>query len=579
MQILKSLFCVILIVLVHGAIAWFINLPQDAGPDVPSGKLRSLSFAPYRDGFSPIEQKFPLPEHIDEDLGLLADKTFAIRTYSILGGMEPTPALARKHGVEMIQGGWLGNGAEGNQKEIDALIKSVNANADVVKRVIVGNEVLLRKDLNVDQLIGYIRQVKQTVKQPVSYADVWSIYLKYPQLFNEVDFITIHILPYWEDEPVAIDHATEHVEKIVRQIEDKARSMGVNKPILIGESGWPGVGRQRGNAAPGVVNETKFIRSLIQVANRHGFDYNIVEAFNQPWKSHNEGVVGANWGLLSIDRKPIFPLTGLVNENPDWPMFFGLSTGLWLLIVAAYFKKLSSLSMARQLVFLTLAQLLSICLITLADFLWHTSYSHWQRAYTLLVVTANAGLGGLLIQRFHDVLAEKPARQALANWLRRGYLFFTVLAIYKTYALALNGRYLSFPVEQFTIPAIGLLGLIGCLWSKRGRLNRQILALDPLFGGDWRASFDRVLAYALGFGALGVVLGETYEFMAAYDFIQAHPGFAEGLPVALGYTLRNQQLLAWLLCITILSLPFGIGSGKTPAHPCGGCIKPKKSSQ
>ncbi len=61
----------------------------------------------------------------------------------------------------------------------------------------------------------------------------------------------------------------------------------------------------------------RFIRELIQVANRQGFDYNIVEAFNQPWKSNSEGVVGANWGLLNIDREPVFPLTGPVMENPD----------------------------------------------------------------------------------------------------------------------------------------------------------------------------------------------------------------------------------------------------------------------
>ena len=76
----KFLFCLFIIFAFHAVLAWWSNQPQDVGPDVPSGKLRSLSFAPYHEGFSPIEQKFPLPEHIDEDLRLLADKTFAIRT-------------------------------------------------------------------------------------------------------------------------------------------------------------------------------------------------------------------------------------------------------------------------------------------------------------------------------------------------------------------------------------------------------------------------------------------------------------------------------------------------------------------
>ncbi len=558
----KILFSLIFIFAINATFTWFTNQPQDGGSDVPSGKLRSLSFAPYRAGFSPIDEKYPLPEHIDADLGLIADKTHTIRTYSILGGMQPTPGFARKHGVEMIQGGWLGNGHAENKVEIATLIESVNTNADVVKRVLVGNEVLLRKDMTVDQLIGYIRQVKQAIKQPVSYADVWSIYLKYPQLMNEVDFITIHILPYWEDEPVAIDDAAAHVEKIVKQIEDKAHSMGLNKPILIGESGWPAAGRQRGNAVPSVVNETRFIRSLIEVANRHGMDYNIVEAFNQPWKSNNEGVVGANWGLLSIDREPVFPLTGQVLENPDWLQHFAWATGLWLLLAAIYFKRLQTLALPRQWLFLGLAQVFAICLVNLSHFLWFTSYSAWQQAYTVFMVLSNAGLAGLLIQRNYLILADQAASQALANWLRNAYLFFVALGLFKTYSLAFNGRYLSFPVEQFAIPAIGVCGLIVCLWLAQRRLDYRRLQFGQLTGGNFNDKRDRLLAYFLSFGTLALVIGETHEFMASYDFIQAHPDFSEGLPVALGYTFYNRQLINWLLCILILSIPFWI----KPAH-------------
>lgn len=64
----------------HGAIEWIANQPQDAGADVPAGKIMSLSFASSCEGF-----KAPLPEHIDEDLRLLVDKTQAVRTYAILG--------------------------------------------------------------------------------------------------------------------------------------------------------------------------------------------------------------------------------------------------------------------------------------------------------------------------------------------------------------------------------------------------------------------------------------------------------------------------------------------------------------
>ena len=553
MQSVKILLCLVFVFITHATIAWFINQPQDAGPDVPSGKLRSLSFAPFHDGFSPIEQKFPPPEHIDADVHVLADKTYSIRTYSVRDGMQPTPEFARQYGVDMIMGAWLGNGDTENKIEIQTLIDAANQNQDVVKRVIVGNEVLLRKDMDIDTLIGYIRQVKQAIKQPVTFADVWSSYMQYPQLFNEVDFITIHILPYWEDEPVAIENAAAHVEKIVKKIQDKARSMGINKPILIGESGWPALGRQRGAAVPGVVNEARFIRSLIQVANRQGFDYNIVEAFNQPWKSNSEGVVGANWGLLNIDREPVFPLTGQVVENPDWLMHVAWATGLCLLVVGVGFSALQKLSLLQLLVFLTLAQLFGISLVCLADLMWSTSYNMWQQGYSVFMVVANAAMAAGLLMRFYAVLRNLPANKTLATNLRISYLFFTLLAILKTYQLALDGRYLSFPLEQFTIPALGILGLLISFGLTR---NRFKISLTDLTGNTEQHYWQRFLAYSLCFGIIAVVIGETYSFMSAYDFIQAHPTFSEGLPVALGYSLQNRQLIGWLLCVLVLSLPF-----------------------
>ncbi|MDD4913798.1 MAG: exo-beta-1,3-glucanase, partial [Methylococcales bacterium] len=456
----------------------------------------------------------------------------------------------------MIQGGWLHNCYNQNRWEVDGLIASANSNPEGVKRVNFGNEVLLRGELDIDHLIGYIREVKRAVKQPVSYADVWSMYMKYPQLIREVDFLTIHILPYWEDEPIAMQNAPEHLEKIVKQLEDESRGIAPGKPILIGESGWPGAGRQRGKAIPGVVNEAGFIRSLIQVAQKHGFDYNIVEAFNQPWKSNLEGVVGANWGLFSVDRQPVFPLTGKVMENPDWIKHFFEATALFLVIAAVYFKKLQAFSALRLILFLFLAQFFSACLISLAHFQWYTSYSVWQRGYAVLITAANALLGGLLIQRNFDVLSDRPDAPGLAGWLRSVYQLFIVLALYKTFGLAVDGRYLSFPVEQFMIPAAGIIGLIVCSGIVRRTLTTQLFSLDRLTGGDEDSRHGRLVAYILCLAIAALILGETRAFMEGRDFIQAHPGISAGLPVALSYTLYNRQLLEWLACLFILSVPF-----------------------
>ena len=82
---------------------------------------------------------------------------------------------------------------------------------DVVTAVIVGNEVLLRGELPEAGLREAIRSAKGRVKVPVSYADTWDFWLRYPELGHEVDFVTINVLPYWEDVPPRAEDAPRHV--------------------------------------------------------------------------------------------------------------------------------------------------------------------------------------------------------------------------------------------------------------------------------------------------------------------------------------------------------------------------------
>jgi len=555
----------ILIVLLNGLLGWSTNLPQDVGADVPSGKLNSLSFAPFREGQGPLDEKFPSPEQIDEDLRLMGEKTHSIRTYaSAEGSMPAIPALARKHGLTMIQGAWLGSLKADNKAEIAELIRSANANPDVVKRVIVGNEVLLRGDLQSGQLIEYIREVKRSVKQPVSYADVWSMYMKYPELIKEVDFITIHILPYWEDEPITVDQAPAHIERIFKQVQHEADSIAPGKPILIGESGWPGEGRQRGWSVPSVVNEAKFIRALIKVANENGFDYNIVEAFNQSWKSELEGVVGANWGLYSVDRKEVFPLTGKVYENPDWLNGVIASTILFLGIVVCCWKPLQSLSSMRLAFFLLFSQVLALLLADMAESLWYTSYSDWQRFQTILTVGLNASLAGLILQRGYGLLANRAANPKFGAWIYTLYIIFAGFAIYKTFGLALNGRYISFPTASVYIPVVGIFGLMIISYIIERPRSLTFIEINKLVGHlNTKADQDKIIGYALLAMSLTLTIWETKAFIVSRDFILAYPNIAERVGIAFIFSATNYQLLVWLTCLAVLTLPLLVSGHKT----------------
>lgn len=72
------------------------------------------------------------------------------------------------------------------------------------------------QEVTAAQLVKLINQVKSQVKQPVTYAEVWEFWLQHPEI-AAVDFLTIHLLPYWENDPASIDQAVNHVAQI-RQV-------------------------------------------------------------------------------------------------------------------------------------------------------------------------------------------------------------------------------------------------------------------------------------------------------------------------------------------------------------------------
>ena len=385
--------------------------------------------------------------------------------------------------------------------------------------------------------------------------------MKYPQLIKEVDFITIHILPYWEDEPIPVDAAPRHIERIYRQVQREAETIAPGKSILIGESGWPGRGRQRGLAVPGVVNEARFIRGLLKTATENGFDYNIVEALNQPWKSELEGVVGANWGLFSTDRRQVFPLTGPVYENPDWFIRALIAAIIVLAGVTAFRKRLRTLTLFQLALTIGLAQVFAVLLVSASADLWSTSYDFWQRLQTILFMALNALMGGLILRRVYTLLTGRAGDAVLGSRLYALYLLVAALAFYRTFGLATDGRYLNFAFEWVCTPVAGLLGLmLVCVTAER-RLSWRTLDIHRLLGHPGiYYKWDNMAGVALVFIGMAMIAGETRAFMNGRDFILAYPDFAERLMLAFVFTVTNGQLLLWLACLLVLAMSFLAGA-------------------
>ncbi|HDS1736981.1 beta (1-6) glucans synthase [Pseudomonas sp. BP8] len=422
-----------------------VLLPDAASP---THKLQCASYTPFDKDQSPFDQPFRLrPARMDADLALLAERFQCIRTYSMTG-LEAIPALARKHGLKVMIGAWVNANAADTDKEVELLIASAKANPDVVTAVIVGNEALLRKEVTGERMAELIGRVKRQVTVPVTYADVWEFWLQHPQVATAVDFLTIHLLPYWEDDPSGIDQALAHVAEI-RQV---FGTRFAPKDIVIGETGWPSEGRQRETAVPSRVNEALFIRGFVAMAEHNGWRYNLIEAFDQPWKRASEGAVGGYWGLYDADRQDKGVLEGPVSNLALWPQWLAASA---LLMLAALLLGGRPADRRAALLLPLLAAIGAGSLGLWGELMRTNARFAAEWLWALLL----AGLNLLVLA--HGVLAlgrREGWRGRLFAWLeaRAGWWLLAAgfAAAVSMLAMVVDPRYRSFPSAALLLPAL-----------------------------------------------------------------------------------------------------------------------------
>ncbi|MDT8426799.1 MAG: glycosyltransferase [Methyloprofundus sp.] len=275
--------------------------------------MMGVSFNPMREHHDPAKGLYPSEAEINEDLSLVVGRVHAVRTYSVQNGLERVPELAAQHNLNVTLGAWISSDPVESQKEVDALISlSRNKHSDNIVRTLVGNESLLRKEVTVDELIAYLKQVRKRSWRPVSTSETWDIWLAHPELAEQVDFIAAHILPYWEGIPAeqAVDYVFDRYQAL--------RDAFPNKPIVLTEVGWPSDGQPIRGATASKANQVKFLRDFLNRAKQQKLTYYIVEAFDQPWKQSMEGSSGAYWGIFTADRQAKFQMQGDVFNMPDW---------------------------------------------------------------------------------------------------------------------------------------------------------------------------------------------------------------------------------------------------------------------
>lgn len=448
---------------------WYaLGLPRSlAEPELAAGhRLQCVSYAPFADGESPADLERGLqldPNRIDTDLGLLAQRFDCIRIYSVTG-LTAVPAYAQKHGLQLLLGIWVSSDPIATRKEMDIAIRIAKTFPKVVRAVIVGNEALLRKDVTGQQLTAYLREVKAALPGvAITYADVWEFWLKNPEVAAATDFVTIHILPYWEDDPTAIDDAIAHVAAVRSEV--VAEMPG--KDILIGEAGWPSAGRVREGALPSPLNQARFMRGLVQLAEREGWQYNLIEAFDQPWKRVNEGAVGGYWGLYDEHRRDKGALSGPVSNYPQWQLLAWQSVAIAALTALLLFRQRRPLSWSAAAGLTAVIAVGAVLVVLQCHQFTITARNLWEYLWAMLVL-ALAG-GGYLVCVQILALGPRPPLVGVDDTLlllhpRRlrplpaPYSLLRTLvvlfALVETLGLVFDSRYRSFNSFAFALPVL-----------------------------------------------------------------------------------------------------------------------------
>jgi len=348
---------VALVTCVHAGL-WSLLQRQYSSPDF-YGQLASVSYSPYTRWQHPDNGDRPTPEQIRTDLRLLSSHARSIRTYTSTRGLEVVPAIAAEFGLKVTVGTWLDKlknceretpsdaakaqcesenriKRDRNEREIQSAIALARRYSNV-NAIMVGNEGLLRGDQTVEELIAIIQRVKRMSPVPVSTGETWDVWLGRDidpakaekkladaiKLTSAVDFIGVHILPYWDKLPLtqAVDHTIN--------VYDQMRRAYPGKRIVIAEFGWPSAGYNNERAVPGRIEQALVIRDFLARAEAYGIDYNVIEAVDQPWKTF-EGGVGSYWGLFDVARDAKFMWTGPVSDPDHWKVA-GLALLLGLL--------------------------------------------------------------------------------------------------------------------------------------------------------------------------------------------------------------------------------------------------------
>jgi exo-beta-1,3-glucanase (GH17 family) len=310
----------------------------DAASDAPvftdgllAGEVMAVAYSGFREGQHPDRGDGavnPTAAEILEDLEILTAHGFRlIRMYDSQDNTRQTLELIQEHAlpIRVVLGIWLDaefSNHEGcpwldepipdeqlaanviaNEAEIARGIALAREFGDIVIAVNVGNEALVEWTdhmVPLERVIGYVRQVKAAIAQPVTVAENYAWWTEHgATLAAEVDFLGVHTYAVWEEK--TIDEGLPYTIKNV----DGVRSAHPALPLVVMEAGWATVANEFGERAS-EAHQTRYFAEMDAWGRETGTTVFFFEAFDEPWKGDPNNPLGAekHWGLFNVDRTP-----------------------------------------------------------------------------------------------------------------------------------------------------------------------------------------------------------------------------------------------------------------------------------
>lgn len=257
--------------------------------------------------------------------------------------------------------------SEANAAEIDRAVVLANQYPDIVKIIAVGNEAMVKWAESyyvapkiILKWVTYLQALKASGKLPknlwVTSSDdfaSWgggeaSYHTKdLEKLVMAVDYISMHTYPYhnthynpefWRvpkeelalEDLEKIDAAMLRALKFARAQYDSVqrymRSIGVEKQIHIGETGWASISDgfygPDGSKATDEYKQGSYYKLMREWTEKAGISCFYFEAFNEQWKDANNPNGSENhFGLFEINGQAKYPLWNVVDQG----VFSGLS--------------------------------------------------------------------------------------------------------------------------------------------------------------------------------------------------------------------------------------------------------------